>query len=172
MAKGIAHCTCKKCGKEFTREAFKYNRAEATRWEAWAVEYYDECGDCYAARKAAEREAENQAAAEAAKEQALPELTGSPKQIAWAETIRQKYIAAIDQKIEEIKSSKLRRVAENRSEMLGEAQGFREWLLTHTDSRFWIDNRDIDSVYPWYSIRMKMLLSDYKLLKEEGRLSE
>ena len=46
------------------------------------------CYDCWKAEQQAKREAENKAAAEAAKENNLPELSGSEKQIAWAETIR------------------------------------------------------------------------------------
>lgn len=48
------------------------------------------CADCYRAKVAAERAAESERAAAAAKATGLPELTGSEKQIAWAESIRAK----------------------------------------------------------------------------------
>ena len=97
-------------------------------------------------------------------------MKGTEKQIAWAEDIQQKYILAIDSRINEITESKSRRMTEEmRAEKLEEAQGFREWMLSHDEAVFWIDNRDIDSFRPWYGIRMKMLLADYTLLKQEGR---
>ena len=84
MAKAYATCTCKHCGKEFEVSAFKRNRKEAASWSDWAARTYDCCNEC-ADRIRAEENARN--AAEA-KEMGLPELVGSPKQIAWAESIR------------------------------------------------------------------------------------
>lgn len=48
MARAKATCTCSKCGGTF--EKVKYNcanRSDADRWEAWAVEYFDTCPDCW-----------------------------------------------------------------------------------------------------------------------------
>lgn len=140
MAKATAHCTCKKCGKEFTREAIKRNRDEANSWEAWAVATFDECGDCYAARKAAEREAENKAAAEAATEQALPELTGSSKQIAWAETIRQKRLKSI------------REAMSDEAKWEPHQKKFFCWVTAHTAASWWIDRRP--DYYPCFLERV------------------
>lgn len=88
MAKAIAICRCATCGKEFEQSAVKRNRREADKWEEWAVSYYDECSECYQKRKERQREEENQKAAELATEAGLPKLTGSDKQVAWAESIR------------------------------------------------------------------------------------
>lgn len=129
MAKGIAHCTCAKCGKAFTREMVKRNREEANNWQSWAEANYTECGDCYAARKAAEREAANQAAAEAAKSQELPELTGSPKQVAWAETIRQKRLQSI------------REAMGDEATWEPHQKQFYDWVTGHTAASWWIDRR-------------------------------
>ena len=52
-----------------------------------------ECADCYQARKDRERAAASAQASEANTRSGLPALTGSPKQVAWAETIRAKKIA-------------------------------------------------------------------------------
>lgn len=95
MAKGTAYCTCAKCGKTFKIEKVCYNRADANQWEAWATDHYDECTDCYKARKAAEREAENAKSAEAASEKGWPELTGTERQVAWATTIREKEVEGL-----------------------------------------------------------------------------
>lgn len=51
MAKAKATCTCKTCGGTFIKEAYKRNRAEASSWEAWAAEHFDECPACYGKRK-------------------------------------------------------------------------------------------------------------------------
>lgn len=50
------------------------------------------CPECYEAKLQADREAANAEAAEKAKEMELPELTGTEKQVAWANTIRVKMI--------------------------------------------------------------------------------
>ena len=57
MAKARAICTCKRCGQTFTREAYKRNTREAAAWEAWAVDHFDTCPDCY---RAEAREAEKE----------------------------------------------------------------------------------------------------------------
>lgn len=46
------------------------------------------CMECYQAKLAAERAAASGAAAQAATASGMPDLVGSPKQIAWAQTIR------------------------------------------------------------------------------------
>lgn len=57
MAKATATCTCSECGATFIKTCDKRNRADADRWEAWAVDYFDECPACYGKRmRAAEEE--------------------------------------------------------------------------------------------------------------------
>lgn len=53
MAKATVTCTCKKCGKTFTKTKICYNRREANDWEAWAESHFDTCPDCYAEEKQA-----------------------------------------------------------------------------------------------------------------------
>lgn len=88
MAKARVTCTCKICGATFTRETIKRNRAEADNWDAWAAENIDTCPDCFRAEKK-QKEAERVAA----RSQQLPQLQGSEKQVAWANTIRDKMIS-------------------------------------------------------------------------------
>jgi hypothetical protein len=62
----------------------------------------------------------------------LPPLTGSPAQIQWAEQIRERLLRGLDRQI-------------SSGQGLGRTAGFqstRDWMLTHTDARWWIDNRD------------------------------
>ena len=55
MAKGIAECTCERCGKAFTMiKRTCYNSADAASWREWAQDHYTVCPDCYAEQKAAE----------------------------------------------------------------------------------------------------------------------
>lgn len=133
MAKATAICTCEKCGNTFKREKICYNRAEANSFEVWAVANCTECPDCYKERKQAERETENKAVEEKASELSLPELSGSPKQIAWASTIRAKIIVALnEQKADEAHQEALK--------------DFIAWVISsYTDARYWIDHR-FDSV--------------------------
>lgn len=63
-------------------------------------------------------------------EKNLPALTGSEKQIAWAKEIRAFYMDYYDTFASVVKTSK--------PEML---TVIRDWLVGHTDSKFWIDNR-------------------------------
>lgn len=55
------------------------------------------CPDCYRAQQEAERKATSEAAAEEAKKQGFAELKGSEKQIAWAETIRARYMEKLEE---------------------------------------------------------------------------
>lgn len=54
------------------------------------------CYECYQAKQAAERAEKNAASASANQEAGLPALTGSAKQIPWADSIRAEKIAEID----------------------------------------------------------------------------
>lgn len=159
MAKAVATCRCKTCGNEFTATTIKYNRREADKWEEWASEHLTECDNCANERIKAEREAEAQKCAELAKEADLPELTGSPKQIAWAERIRINFYLPSMEHIEKMKAS-LSTYTENRQEIierqpdiaeklqkrLDELKVFATWLFSKSESTFWIDNRD------WFAI--------------------
>lgn len=96
MAKATITYTCKVCGKQTTESVTKYNRREADSWEAWAAAHIDTCPDCRRAAQKADRETKISAAFTefcGRSDVKLVELSGSPKQIAWAETIRRDCIA-------------------------------------------------------------------------------
>lgn len=62
----------------------------------------------------------------------LPSLVGTPRQIAWAEQIRTRLVQGLDRNIQS-------------GQGLARTNGFlgtKEWLLSHTDASWWIDNRD------------------------------
>ena len=64
------------------------------------------CEDCYNKQLEAEREQKNREAEEKAKEMELPILEGTEKQIAWANTLRQKFIDKIDKLLKDIETDK------------------------------------------------------------------
>ena len=88
MAKARAICTCSICGATFEKTAVKYNRREADSWEEWAVQKYTICPDC----EQKQREEAAAACAEQAAAQGWATLTGSPKQVTWAEQLRANFV--------------------------------------------------------------------------------
>lgn len=116
MAKAKATCTCGTCGKTFVKERVCANRRDADSWEAWAVKHYDECPECWQAAEAARL---------ADKVAARPALTGTEKQIAWANKIREE-ILATGRELE----------AEE------PARYWMDWLIsTKRSASWWIDHR-------------------------------
>lgn len=62
----------------------------------------------------------------------LPALTGTPSQIQWAETIRERLIRGVERQIRSGQGY----------ERTAARQRLREWIAAHTEARWWIDNRD------------------------------
>lgn len=93
MAIAKIEITCTKCGNTFVHRKECFNRREADSYESWAVNHIDTCPDCYRKQKAAQKAATLAAALEKFGFQ-LPELTGaSDKQIAYAVSVRERYLA-------------------------------------------------------------------------------
>lgn len=101
------------------------------------------CSECWEAEKKRQFEEQNRKAAKEAKEYGLPELTGTGKQVAWANTLRKQWIEKVESEIrtwitddesrdEEVRKA-LKRVVE-------------EHLINTVDARWWIDNRNT-SIY-------------------------
>ncbi len=122
------------CGHEETVVLF--GKLKDREWRLENVEPQKLCNECYQAELARRREESNREAAEVAKEQGLPALTGTEKQIPWAETIRQQMLADIDEfiykyvKIEHRNDSKLLEAVEH--------------IRNKTEARWWIDNRGMN----------------------------
>lgn len=133
MAIARAMCRCKSCGTDFEAKATKRNRAEADSWERWASDHINECQECRNQRIVAERQEESAKAAAAAREAGFPNLIGSEKQVAWAETIRRDFIGEWDGFIEDLRKSG--------SIGIGTAEFFKVWILRRDDAKFWIDHR-------------------------------
>jgi hypothetical protein len=101
------------------------------------------CEDCYKAAKEKEREAElarRQEAAERAaalaEVQELPTLTGTEKQVAWANTIRQHYIETMNKRFESYTN-------DMSDPVVIEGKTILKYILDNaTTAHEWIDNRD------------------------------
>jgi len=94
------------------------------------------CSECYQAKIDAERSAAAETARKQANESGLPELTGSEKQITWAEQIRSEILAGVDDvkaKIETAPDDTQRKMA---TDALAQ-------VLAQSESSYWIDNRDL-----------------------------
>ena len=144
MAKAVATCTCATCGNKFKKITTKESRSIADSWEKWASEYFDECSDCYEKRKQAEREEESRKAAEEARELGFPDLTGTPKQIAWAEKIRIEF-ARIWSNYQDVLQKKIvsGRAKQKDADTI---EDFKSWVLSHEEASWWIDrNRRLES---------------------------
>ena len=163
MAKAVAICRCATCGKEFELSAVKQNRREADKWEEWAVSYYDECAECYQKRKERQREEENQKAAEMATEAGLPKLTGSEKQVAWAESIRMGFYQVTAAEMERAQEKFARTKDERKERWRKRLEGmteFRNWIFSHDDARFWIDHRGTFTTIDGGLLTAELNLSD------------
>lgn len=144
----MAHYTvkCEKCGSEFEIQLFgKMDKRE------WVIEngthICDECQEL-------ERKERNAANAKRNAEQGLPKLTGSDKQIAWAETIRSK---CSEKKAEDFTGfffqEKLKSMMREGSITIEELQQFDSQCKTilkeafdgmkqNASASWWINNRD------------------------------
>lgn len=137
MAKASVKIICKECGKEFEATATKYNRREADAWEAWAIEHITTCPECKKAAaqaKAKRREAEIIGKLTAASGKELIALTGSEKQIAWAEDLRAASIVDF-----------IATYALTDDEIGDNAEMLMQTLNSETTAKWWIDNRDVDA---------------------------
>lgn len=95
------------------------------------------CSECYRAQQTAE-------ATEQAEAAGLPTLTGSGKQVAWAETIRAKLLTEIARQRAEFEALGRRKGAteDNIAAALAQFDGVVAKVVAQTGARWWIDNRD------------------------------
>ncbi|MGE5631401.1 MAG: hypothetical protein ACM3TR_09930 [Caulobacteraceae bacterium] len=126
MAKASVILKCTECGASYTITKSCYNRTEANKWESYMQDRDGLCRECWAK----EQEAKRQAVMDACK--SLPDLTGTPKQIAWAEKIR----------------------ADKHNMFKG--RGF-TYIANETSAAWWIDHRnDVESeIYNRFQVAQK-----------------
>ena len=100
------------------------------------------CPVCYRKQKEEEKAMASQVAAEQAKAVGLPQLVGSEKQIAWAETIRKDALASTRNTLaprEMVPADKLAAY-----DVLAKA---RKTLESEVSAKWWIDNRNTVNKY-------------------------
>ena len=107
----------------------------AQRERRLAYEAEKLCRECWQAKRDAEREAARKAAADWAAEQGLPELVGSPKQVAWAEAIRRDILADEDHVRGQLHK------APNEQER-DRVVAILERIREEASASWWIDHRD------------------------------
>lgn len=123
------------CGHEGTVDI--YGRSRDREWKL-AHEEEKLCPDCWKKQRDEERAKQNAEAAEANKEAGLPELEGTEKQIAWAESIRK---SMIDHIIEYYVSQITDEAKAEHPEEYERVMKAFEAIKQHTDASWWIDNR-------------------------------
>lgn len=93
------------------------------------------CPECYKKHLEEKRIKDNEISAKKAEEMELPELQGSEKQVAWANTLRQKFIDKFDI-MDEMDKKAMSRLVKNYNEV------FNFMITNKTLAKYWIDNRD------------------------------
>lgn len=126
------------------------------------------CPECYEAKLQADREAANADAAKKAKEMELPELTGTEKQVAWANTLRHRLVERFEAKIKEgFTPSVAKRHGITEEKLRATLQNI---LQTKTEAKWYIENRDPGSYQfiEWMKqYDAERVLSDISGLTEE-----
>lgn len=95
------------------------------------------CPDCWEAKRKEAHAKENTAAAAKAAEAGLPALEGTPKQVAWAESIRVKAIAQVEELIAATATT---------PERQAQVAPLLARLKAQTKAAWWIDNRTLQPV--------------------------
>jgi hypothetical protein len=131
------------CGHAETVQLYGPGR-ERERKAEWMTQ--NVCPECYKAEQAAKRQAENEAAAVQNTAENLPELLGSPKQVAWAETIRRKALDAAA-RVRRVDPTALAAATKPETVAMGTEyvqvyEATMAKLRTETSAKWWIDNRD------------------------------
>ena len=155
MAKATAICTCKVCGCKFEKTAVRSNRRDATSWEEWAERTFDICPECE--RK--EREARAAELAEQAAADGMPALTGTPKQVTWAESLRARFVELSEKDFQHYLNNLKRyedegneKAAAELNKALQRFEKTRNYILQHISSAsWWIENRgDTEKTIYWF----------------------
>lgn len=126
------------CGHAQTHQLYG-RHAERERKLEWLETTL--CSDCFVTERDAQHAAESATAAELNAAAGLPSLTGSEKQIAWAESIRSKFLTELDGLV-----AKLSPAPELSEVAAGEIRDAIVLLANEprqqSEARWWIDNRN------------------------------
>ena len=137
MAIAKAQCKCATCGNDFEVRVSRANRRDADSFEKWAAENITECDECKAARIKAGYDEENARSAQAAQEMRYPSLTGTEKQVAWANTIRERTMSTLREYY--LDPEKIKRHPQSPRIF----DGLSKIMLGHVFAGWWIENQHI-----------------------------
>lgn len=140
----------------------------------WKVErhFSRNCESCCQEYLEKRHEEENLKALEAAKEMELPDLTGTDKQITWANTLRQKLMEAFEQITEEeitsISKSRLERDKDLKGITLDDMRVVKNYILENkTNATYYINNR-FHTVYGFAAMeKVEALKTEEQIMKEK-----
>lgn len=136
------------CGHTYTTQLFGPGKNR----EYWLNRLADEpCDECKEAARKTQIEKENAESAAWALDLGLPELTGSPKQIAWAESIRKTIYTEFDKLEDKIKDSFKERW-----------EAFRREVFLHEEAKWYIENQDKYNEYFFIEDRFREYLAKNK----------
>lgn len=160
---GVTHS----CGHTHTHQLYG-KHTERERRIAWLST--QDCPECRETKFRAACEAENEAAAQTAEQQNLPLLTGSEKQVAWANSIRVRMLAALPAALETMRTKTAKGAekggihADLAAAVNASADVFAGQMYLQGAAKWWIDNRDtsVDA----------LLLSHLRKDAEVARLNE
>lgn len=175
----------------------RVNLIGPTKTREWRAEKRFEglCPECFEKERELERERENKKAAEESKEMELPELTGSEKQVAWANTLRLKFIERFEDEFKNLSKKEIHFIAErilsNRDDfskkeikdMLEKVDDILEYILTNkTKAKYFIDNRsfgerELANVYKEMKAKeekeeMKDIINEATVIPKEVKFDE
>jgi len=122
------------CGHEETHQLFGRHREKERRIE-W-MENNMVCSECYKKQIQEARKTATATAIEAAAERGLPDLTGTEKQIAWAETLRSRILESIEKMMGDPELAEYVKFTREQVETVY------QMISAEDSSRFWIDHRD------------------------------
>jgi hypothetical protein len=126
------------CGHEETVVLF--GKMKDREWRLEKVEPSKLCSECWQKEVERKREEETKKAAEEAKESGLPELTGSEKQVAWAERIRIQLLSGLEEL-----AARMAERPENMKKVgitLEQVDEAMKAIQQKTSASWWIDHRD------------------------------
>jgi hypothetical protein len=134
---------CARCGASITVGGTTYNRKRADSYADYCAKRGDVCEVC----KRADFEAANAKAAVVTAEAGLAPLTGTDKQVAWANTIRLEMLPRIDEAAQKAVASLGRAYSALSPGAQGEIRDavalIASEMRSSTDARWWIDYRTV-----------------------------
>lgn len=157
-----------KCGHTCDTQLFGTYKSRE-RYIEWAKDNKF-CPECAEANVREHRRKENEASAQEAQERGYIELQGSPKQVAWANSIRAKAIAAIDE-IKALLDANVKKYNPSQEvidKRVATFNNVRDVILAIEDSKVFIDRyRDFSAEDARWILFTKAAIRDNNVLPEK-----